>query len=496
MRLRWQISISFLLLMFLSYLVIYVVSISIFRNSELSKKELKFYRYAIETAQVVEPSFSSANLAVKEVVSEQIIDIADKISDMEQQQPVRILLLDKVGIVEYDSNNDLGPNAFIKRNLGKDYPIVSKVLAGEDVQPMDLNIHTGYPPESKWVMYAYAPINNATLGTIGMVIISTTLSDVEVLLQAMTTQFMLYTVVASTIAILVGMMISNTITQPIGKLTGVIRKMEQGKLDERVEVSGAKEMRELGQSFNVMSEKLQRLDQSRNEFVSNASHELKTPLSAIKVLSESLIHTTGVDSETYHEFLCDINDEVDRLSLIVDDLLSLVRLDDVENKASFISIDMKELILRTIKSLFILAEKKKIRFSTDLEEACIVHGNELEIERAVGNIIDNAIKYIQENGQISVKLKRIENQLQLIITDNGPGIDHQHLPFIFDRFYRVDKARSRENGGTGLGLAICKQVIIKHNGYIDVESKVGEGTEFTITLPIDSDSFSLPLRKE
>jgi signal transduction histidine kinase len=444
---------------------------------------LKFYRYAIETAQTIESSFSSANIAVKEVVSQQIIDIAEQISDLEDQQPVRILLVDDSGIVEYDSNNDLGPNAFLKRNLGKDYNIITRVLSGEDVQPMDLSIRTGSPTEKQWVMYAYAPINNAEVGNIGMVIISTSLSDVEQLLQAVTAQFMIYTSVAATIALLVGIMLSSTITKPIGRLTNVIKNMAQGKFNQRVSISGAKELRDLGKSFNTMSEKLEHLDRSRTEFVSNASHELKTPLSAVKVLSESLIHAQNVDVETYHEFLCDINQEVDRLSLIVQDLLSLVQLDDVENTKQYTKVNVTDIVMRVSKSLALLAKKKNIELIIETDDNCIIKGNELEVDRAVGNLIDNAIKYTQATGTVRATVKQLPDLIKLTVADNGPGIDNKHLPFIFDRFYRVDKARSREYGGTGLGLSITRQIIRKHNGYIEVESEVGKGTTFNIMLP-------------
>lgn len=356
-------------------------------------------------------------------------------------------------------------------------------MEGEDVDPTPLYIDTF--SDQKWVMYAYAPITHELHGIIGMVILSTSLSDVDEMLSTISSMLNRYLLIILLCVAIISFLIAGYITQPIKELTAVIRKMSQGHLDQRVRVKGGGgELRELGEAFNIMSEKLENLDRARNEFVSNASHELKTPLSAIKVLAESLLHMGGDVPDIYKEFLNDINNEIDRLNAIISDLLTLVHIDNKNSTLKKQNLDLAELTQKTVKGLQVLAEKNGITLDMNLEGPLEIIGDEAKLRQVIINLVDNAIKYTPEGGRVMVDTYRGKNEAILKVSDTGIGIPAEDIPRIFDRFFRVDKARSRATGGTGLGLSIAHRIILLHNGSIQVDSREGKGTTFYVHFPL------------
>lgn len=231
------------------------------------------------------------------------------------------------------------------------------------------------------------------------------------------------------------------------------------------------------------------LENIRRDFVANVSHELKTPITAIRGIAETLVDDPEMEYELRQKFMNKITDQSHRLSNLVTDLLALARLDERE-KTPKIRIDLRSLIDERITSLSkVTAPEKMARliFETP-EEPVHVFGDEEELRQAIGNLIDNGLKYTPSHGTVRAVLSSHNNQAIVKIEDNGIGIPKEYLDRIFERFFRVDKARSREIGGTGLGLAIVKNICLKHEGNVEVESKDGKGTTFTITLPLHSDS--------
>ena len=433
-------------------------------------------------AQVIARNYSSPNAEIKANVIFDIEEIGQDIMYQEGGQPTRILVLDENGIVDFDSYNDLSDHGFLRRNLRDEYPIIDELLAGKVIDPTDLYIEDR-SDEQKWVMYSYSPITYEDQRIIGAVILSTSLSDIGEILQAIRGMLFRSSLIIITFIIIVSFGISAYVTRPIKSLTDVIRKMGQGHFGQRVKVRGGGEFRELGDAFNTMSEKLENLDRARNEFVSNASHELKTPLSAIKVLAESLIHMGEDVPEIYIEFLNDINKEIDRLNAIITDLLSLVKMDDHEELDQTEPINLSDLVGKTVKGLGVLAEKKNISLDTVLEEGIMTAGEASKLQQAISNLVDNAIKYTPEGGRVMVDVHKGDNQAIIKISDTGIGIPSKDIPHIFDRFFRVDKARSRYTGGTGLGLSITHRIILMHDGNIRVDSKkAGELHFCTFTL--------------
>ena len=277
---------------------------------------------------------------------------------------------------------------------------------------------------------------------------------------------------------------SRVVTNPIAGLTRGIRHMSKGDFSSRVKVSGSREMAQLADAFNSMSEKLETLDQSRNQFVSNASHELKTPLATMKIMVESLIYQPEMDKNLRTEFLTDINNEIDRLSNIVSDLLTLVKMDSRDVKLQRENLTLAELCRETEHRLKPIAAKKGQRIVLALNDPCELYGDRSKLTQVIYNLVENAVKYTQAGGLIKVTLSRTGHEGHLVVQDNGPGIPRENLPHIFDRFYRVDKARSRETGGTGLGLSIVRQLVMLHDGSIRCESEEGKGSSFIVDIPL------------
>ena len=273
-------------------------------------------------------------------------------------------------------------------------------------------------------------------------------------------------------------------THPVGELSEGIQRMSRGDFTARVPVRGNNELSDLARTFNTMSQRMETLDRSRNQFVSNASHELKTPLTTMKLMLQSLLYQEEIDPNLTREFLTDTDKEIDRLSAVVSDLLTLVSFDSGEAKMKFAQINLKELVGDNVKRLSPLARERGIEMEYSARENVELTGDAMKLTQVFYNLIDNAIKYTPRGGSVKVDVTRQGKNAIVRVIDNGIGIPEEDRLHIFDRFYRVDKARSRETGGTGLGLSIVKQILLMHQGDIDVASIVGEGTTFTAIIPI------------
>jgi len=291
---------------------------------------------------------------------------------------------------------------------------------------------------------------------------------------------LIFTVVILIVIALI-FILSGWITKPIVELTSAIRKMgTQGYV--RVNAGGSGEIAELGLAFNRMSERIEDHDRTRDEFVANASHELKTPLATMKILSESILYQDNPDPAMMKEFFGDVNHEVDRLSRIVTELLRLVQEDQGRNALNFTEVRLDSLVSNVCNRLNGLAEKKNISLNVDLVPVTI-EGDSLRLEQVAVNIIENAIKYTDE-GHVDVTVTDEEDWALITVSDTGIGIPEESVEHLFERFYRVDKARSRSTGGTGLGLSITEKIVTLHGGSISVKSKLGEGSRFTVSLPV------------
>ncbi len=329
-----------------------------------------------------------------------------------------------------------------------------------------------------------APILSANV-PIGAVVYSSMAQDVYQSLTQMQRQMAIWLLLVALSVLLLSLMVSRIFTRPIEELSQGISRMTQGDLSSRVSVRGRNEFSQLAEAFNSMCERLERLDQTRNQFVSNASHELKTPLSTMKILSETLLYQEQCDLDMQKEFLSDINKEIDRLSSIINDLLTLVHLDDrgvTKLQPTLVSLD--RLVQDAARRLRPLAESREIPLDIAIRDQIETMGDPMKLEQVFYNLIDNAIKYTPQGGKVRVEVARVGKKAVVKVIDNGIGIPKADQLHVFDRFYRVDKARSRDTGGTGLGLAIVKQIVLLHEGSITVTSEEEKGSTFTVELPI------------
>ena len=287
------------------------------------------------------------------------------------------------------------------------------------------------------------------------------------------------------IGVLTAFFISYMAVRDTRKIKSQLVNMKDGFLGQ---ISSDGLWREAGSvvdNMNGIFAKSQLLEESRQEFVSNVSHELKTPITSMKVLSESILMEVNVPVEMYREFMNDIVLEIDREAQIISDLLTLVKTDKGSDSLNIERVDINELMEVILKRLTPLAEKRSIEITFESFREVEADIDKVKFTLAISNLIENGIKYNVDGGWIRVSLNADHKNLYIKVADSGVGIPEDCVEHIFERFYRVDKARSRDTGGTGLGLAISKNIIVMHKGIINVYSEPGKGTTFTVRVPMN-----------
>ncbi len=272
------------------------------------------------------------------------------------------------------------------------------------------------------------------------------------------------------------------LTGRITRLSQAVRTVREGDYAHRVTVEGNDELSELYADFNSMTETLQKTEEQRRRFVSDASHELKTPLAAIRLLADSITGTDNIDPDTVREFVSDIATETERLQRTTEKLLDLSRRDDGAHVKS-VPVDVGGCAEDTLRRLAPLADKSSITLHCEAEPGCTILAPEDDVYQIVFNLAENAVKYNLPGGRVDVSVRRERGYVLLSVEDTGIGIPEEDLPNIFSRFYRVDKARSRERGGSGLGLSIVHDAVAAMGGKIDVHARESGGTRFTVTFP-------------
>ena len=402
----------------------------------------------------------------------------------------RMLVLDMSGKVQADSQREMNGSRMEVAEVASILSMGEKVAYGvhtlkaEDEEILDvLHLLKPFDTRAEWVAYCAAAMTHNGR-TIGVLLYSSPIQDMMERVFHLQDQMVLYFLIAAVAALIIAMFFSRIITRPIVSLTRSIQRMGRGDFSVRVPVRGSGELRRLSETFNTMSEKLEMLDQSRNQFVSNASHELKTPLATMKILLESIIYQPDMDGEMRTEFLTDINKEIDRLNMVIGDLLTLVSMDSKTMRLNRTTFSLAQLVTDNAHRLELMLEKRGQELKLQLSDRCEMYADAAKLTQVVYNLMENASKYTQEGGTIRVRLIRSGRDAILTVSDNGPGIPKEDQAHIFDRFYRVDKARSRETGGTGLGLSIVHQMVLMHGGTVSVDSEEGNGATFTVELPI------------
>ena len=320
--------------------------------------------------------------------------------------------------------------------------------------------------------------------TAGVMIVTASTESMYSLEESLKDKASLYEMMIFVIVLIVTILSVHLIMKPFGTLIASIRRAGDGNLDEDVNEEAYRETKQISGTINKTLEKLKAVDQSRQEFVSNVSHELKTPITSIRVLADSLMGMEDAPKELYQEFRHDISDEIDRESKIIDDLLTLVRMDKASSELSCTQVQINGLIEMVLKRLRPIARKRNIELIFESKRDVTADIDEVKFSLAINNLVENAVKYNKEDGWVRVTLDADHKFFYLKVADSGIGIPAEFKERVFERFYRVDKARSRETGGTGLGLAITRSVVLMHHGAIRVDSVEGEGSTFMVRIPL------------
>ena len=320
--------------------------------------------------------------------------------------------------------------------------------------------------------------------TAGVMIVTASTESMYSLEESLKDKASLYEMMIFVIVLIVTILSVHLIMKPFGTLIASIRRAGDGNLDEDVNEEAYRETKQISGTINKTLEKLKAVDQSRQEFVSNVSHELKTPITSIRVLADSLMGMEDAPKELYQEFMHDISDEIDRESKIIDDLLTLVRMDKASSELSCTQVQINGLIEMVLKRLRPIARKRNIELIFERKRDVTADIDEVKFSLAINNLVENAVKYNKEDGWVRVTLDADHKFFYLKVADSGIGIPAEFKERVFERFYRVDKARSRETGGTGLGLAITRSVVLMHHGAIRVDSVEGEGSTFMVRIPL------------
>lgn len=332
----------------------------------------------------------------------------------------------------------------------------------------------------------YVPIIGADNETVhGVIVMNFSFQSINTLFENIRTVTFSIILLFSVIIIVIAWFLSGGLVKPMKKVVDSINHIESGDFSEKMEVKDNLEVENISDAINTMLTTVQKLEDSRQEFVSNVSHELKTPITSIKVLAESLTVQEEVPVELYKEFMVDINEELERMNKIVNDLLSLVKMDKSADQISIEEVNINEFIEGILKRVKPIASQRNIEIIFESVRPVSAQIDSVKLGMAFTNIIENAVKYNFDNGWVKVALNADHKFFYLRVSDSGVGIPEELQDHIFERFYRVDKARSRETGGNGLGLAITRSAILLHRGSVKVHSVEKQGTTFAVRIPLN-----------
>ena len=413
----------------------------------------------------------SSSLSVLEELSEETVEQVEQVmTRTEQTGLTRVLVTDAAGLVLYDT-----------REIGS--AVGSYALMTEVVEALRGNdaAHSAYENGTLYTRAAAPVLFQNRI--IGAVFVYEYDKEQAALLEGFQDNLMRLSLGVLLIVLLLSLLLSEALTRRISELLGAIRSVREGAYSHRAEVAGRDEIAQIAAEFNSMTDRLQQTEAVRKRFVSDASHELKTPLAAIRLLTDSILQNEGMEEETVHEFIADIGQEAERLSRITEDLLRLTRLDS-DILAAAERVDLEQMVQRVVRMMAILAEEKQVELSYQAEGNCTVLAAQDEMHQVIYNLVDNAIKYSPGGGFVQVELREDDGFALLTVSDNGIGIPESDLSQIFERFYRVDKARSRSAGGTGLGLSIVRDFVQKRGGTVSAACREGGGSVFTVRLPL------------
>ena len=341
-----------------------------------------------------------------------------------------------------------------------------------------------YDEETQYLIVS-VPLTNSAGDVVGALVINKSMEYLDQNMDTFLSYYLIASVIIGALTIFIAVWSTLSFSRPLKKTGKNLDSIIMDHSTELPEEVTYNELDEITDKFNEILKKLHAIDESRQEFVSNVSHELKTPLTSMKVLADSLNGAEEVPLEMYKEFMADIGDEIDRETKIINDLLSLVRMDKSGAALEVSAVNINELIEHVLKRLSPIAEKADVELVYESFRPVIAEIDEVKFTLAVTNLVENAIKYNNAGGWVHISLNSDHQYCYIKVEDNGLGIPEDSVEHIFDRFYRADKSHSREIGGTGLGLAITKNAIAMHRGDVKVHSELGQGSTFDVRIPLN-----------
>lgn len=383
----------------------------------------------------------------------------------------RIMLIDSMYLIKEDTYDmDVG-----KIIISSD---VIKCLKGEGIETVQ------YDQKNQYIDLTVPIRDSSKSKVLGVMLISVSTNSIADTLLMLEKTSNLILLIIGIVMVAIAFLMGTQMIKPFRKITQSIEGMTAGYDDDYLHVNTYLETEIISEAFNKMLGRMKVLDDSRQEFVSNVSHELKTPLTSMKVLSDALLLEEEVPAELYKEFMEDMSKEIDRENIIINDLLSLVKMDKTSSDLNIKQENINELLERILKRLRPVAALSNIELIFESFRTVNAEVDEVKLSLAFSNLVENAIKYNKEKGQVKVALNADHKWFTVDVIDNGIGIPKESQEHIFERFYRVDKSHSREIGGTGLGLSITRGAILQHRGAIKVESEPMIGTSFHVRIPL------------
>ena len=361
---------------------------------------------------------------------------------------------------------------------------VIKCFLGENI--------SNYDPEHGYIEMT-TPITDTTGGDFaedsanvirGVMLTSISNNSIVTTMEVLSRKALILEVLMIMAIVVLAMVLAVALTKPFNRVTNAINEVKAGYSDECIAVPDFAETMHIVDAFNQVLERMKVLNDSKQEFVANVSHELKTPMASMKVLAESLLTQDNIPAEIYREFMEDIVSEIDRENQIITDLLALVKMDKKEQALNIVSLNINDLTELILKRLRPLARKKDVEVIFESVRPVMAEVDEVKMTLIMTNLVENAIKYNKDHGWVKVMLDADHQFFTFEVSDSGIGIPQDAVSHIFERFYRVDKSHSREIGGTGLGLAITKSAVLLHRGSITLTSAEGEGSTFAVKIPL------------
>lgn len=457
----------------LLFILIGVIPGVLLRSGMLGSYESR--AISIRTSEIL----SQAKILANQIVSNDYMNnmsVANINAQLEQLSTIydgRIMIIDdEFHIVKDTYSLDEGKTIISEKVIQSYY--------GEEI--------TKYDAQNHYIELAIPLTENRPAGEdahiLGVMLVSVSTDSIQLNLSYLATNTLVIEMICTFIVIFFGVLVAGQLVKPFHKMSKSIEMIQTGYGEDALEINDYTETIQICENFNRMLGRMKVLDDSRQEFVSNVSHELKTPLTSMKVLADSINSMGDAPIELYKEFMADIGNEVDRETKIINDLLSLVKMDKSAGDLNLSNVNINELLEQILKRLKPIADKQKVELVLESFRPVSADVDEVKITLAFTNLIENAIKYNKPEGWVHVSLNADHQYFYLKVEDSGIGIPESSLEHIYERFYRVDKSHSREIGGTGLGLAITRNAVLMHRGAIKAFSTEGEGTIFNVRIPL------------